>query len=372
MTFSPIFKKAYWTLAAAGATYILALLLFTNESLQRHALYLHKLNAGSWQDLNKPEQFGFSKNQISPFNINTPDDETLYAWLILPIGLYAKHEDTLLAEPTGLASDITKTTAFDLLTSDPESRLVINCGSLVSLKRYNAGTVAQGWRTDTYRSLSAASSEKIFVLAVDYRGFGYSTGDPSEEGVIIDAVATVNWALEVARIPSERIVLLGQSLGTAVTTAVAEHYITLDPKVEFAGVVLVAGFTDIPGLMLSYSFGGIFPVLGPLKGYPWLQKWFANRMKDTWDTKERIKNIVQRSDRVRLSILHAKSDRDIPWQHAEGIFQAAANGTSQEPLTIKDINQAKQTSDLGEGGILDIWDDGKNRIIRKEVLRHGG
>lgn len=68
-----------------------------------------------------------AENQITPFNFTTPDDETLYAWHVMPLGLYAKHEEEMLQQPSGLVEDITKAKAFDLLTSDPEARLIISC-----------------------------------------------------------------------------------------------------------------------------------------------------------------------------------------------------------------------------------------------------
>jgi len=45
----------------------------------------------------------------------------------MPLGLYAKHESEILQQPSGLADDITQTTAFRLLRDDPDSRLIINC-----------------------------------------------------------------------------------------------------------------------------------------------------------------------------------------------------------------------------------------------------
>ena len=73
------------------------------------------------------------------------------------------------------------------------------------------------------------------MLSVDYRGYGKSTGSPSEAGLIQDGIATVDWAMSVAGVASERIVVVGQSLGTAVTSGVVEHFAARD--VEFAGVI---------------------------------------------------------------------------------------------------------------------------------------
>jgi abhydrolase domain-containing protein 12 len=105
----------------------------------------------------------------------------------------------------------------------------------------NAGDIVQGWRTETYRALYAANTSNIHILAIDYRGFGLSTGYPTELGLIIDGIAAVNWALEVAKVPADRIVIVGQSLGTGVAAGVVEHF--AKEHVDFAGVVLVAGFT---------------------------------------------------------------------------------------------------------------------------------
>lgn len=69
----------------------------------------------------------YTGNQVTPFGIATSDNETLYAWHVLPLGLYAKHENELLNQSPGFAEDVTNTTAFQLLRNDPESKLVISC-----------------------------------------------------------------------------------------------------------------------------------------------------------------------------------------------------------------------------------------------------
>lgn len=78
------------------------------------------------------------------------------------------------------------------------------------------------YRVANYRAL-AAGGRKVHVLAFDYRGFGRSTGSPSASGFILDALAVVEWAMCVARVPPERIMIFGQSLETAVAVAVSER-----------------------------------------------------------------------------------------------------------------------------------------------------
>src|SRR5215475_7529206 len=57
------------------------------------------------------------------------------------------------------------------------------------------------------------------LVALSYRGYGGSTGEPSEAGLINDAMAAYDFA--AARYPAGRIVLWGESLGTGVAIALA-------------------------------------------------------------------------------------------------------------------------------------------------------
>jgi len=362
--FAPIFKKAYLTVFFVTSLYILALVALTNPWLQRHVIYVHKIHTTWWHDINKPERFGFAKNQITPFNFTTLDNETIYAWHVMPLGLYAKHESEILQQPSGCAEDITKTKAFRLLRDDPDSRLIINFHG-------NAGTVAQGWRTDSYRALSDGSTSNIHILAIDYRGFGYSTGFPTEDGVIADGVAAVDWALQVAKIPSSRIVILGQSLGTAVTAGVVERF--AKRGIDFAGIVLVAGFTTMPNLLTEYSIAGYIPLLSPLKRYPALQKYLTNYVVDTWQSAPRLANIVRLSKKIRLFIIHARDDYEIPWTQSEGLFAAAANATTDGGMdvTLFEKMKARSTIDMGDGAFISTWKASESKIIREEILAYG-
>ncbi|KAJ5041748.1 uncharacterized protein L3040_005317 [Drepanopeziza brunnea f. sp. 'multigermtubi'] len=361
---APIFKRAYILLFSSIALYSLALIAVANPWLQRHVLYVHKLHTAWWVDINKPEQFGFAKNQITPFNFSTPDGETIYAWHVMPLGLYAKHEYEILQQPSGCAEDITKTKAFQLLKNDPDARLIINFHG-------NAGTVAQGWRTDSYRSLSDGSTSNIHILAFDYRGFGLSTGTPTEAGVITDGIAAVNWALNVAQVPPSRIVLLGQSLGTAVTSAVALHFAQL--SIDFAGVVLVAGFTSIPNLLTQYSILGVLPILSPFGKHPMLQRLLSSQVVDRWESAEQIAHLVKLSKRLRLFIIHSKDDPEIPWTQSEGLFAAAANATTDGGMGIELFEKMKkrETVEMEGGAFVSTWKDGGDRIIREEIVGHG-
>lgn len=219
--------------------------------------------------------------------------------------------------------------------------------------------------------MSDGSTSNIHILAIDYRGFGLSTGSPTEAGVITDGIAAVDWALNVAKVPSDRIVILGQSLGTGVTSAVVEHYAI--KGVNFAGVVLVAGFMSMPELLPDYSIGGYLPVLSPLKSTPALLRFFNSHIVDKWPSTTRLANFVRLSKRVRLFIIHAKDDYEIPWAQSEGLFAAAANATTDGGMDIELLRKmkARTTIDMGDGAFISTWKAGEHKIIREEIVAYG-
>jgi abhydrolase domain-containing protein 12 len=218
-------------------------------------------------------------------------------------------------------------------------------------------------------------------VTIDYRGFGYSTGSPFERGLIIDGISLVNWAIDVAGIPPNRIVLLGQSLGTAVATAVADHFIT-EENLEFKGIVLVAGFSDMPTLLENYAIGGFIPILSPLRPYPMVQKWFGKHIQETWYTITRLDNLVRKSKNINLRLIHAKDDYEIPWTHSNLLFNAAANATSDRGLNLEQIDAVKIREDLGGSGYTntwtaseencEYWENCGTKSIRQDIVFHGG
>ena len=56
------------------------------------------------------------------------------------------------------------------------------------------------------------------ILAVAYRGFSASEGKPTQEGILLDSEAVLEFAKSEERINNERVFLVGRSLGGAVAT----------------------------------------------------------------------------------------------------------------------------------------------------------
>lgn len=340
------------------------LLFATIPFFQRHFLYLHKANTLFWHDIDKPEPWGFAQNQVTPFKLPTSDGESLYAWHILPLPLYGKHEEDIASsrEP-GFCEKVTDTAAFRLLRDDPDAKVLLYFHG-------NAGHVANGWRPDTYHALTDATS--YHVITVDYRGFGKSTGTPSEKGLILDGMALVDWAINVAGVPPERIVLYGQSLGTAVVSGVAE--VCAVDGIEFSGIVLVAGFSNLPAMLTGYRISGYVPIFGPFLWLPFMSRWLQRFVYEKWQSDGRLAHVVKLTkSRLRLSFVHGKNDMDIPCLESDKLFRAAAMPTvtgDPEEVDFESIKAGK-TVKRGEDGFVTTWVAEPNIIIRQEQSPHG-
>jgi fermentation-respiration switch protein FrsA (DUF1100 family) len=93
----------------------------------------------------------------------------------------------------------------------------------------------------------ALAKEGMSVLLFDYRGYGDNPGQPSEEGLALDARAAYRF-LKAKGIPDDRLLYFGESLGAAVVTELATEH----PP---AGIVLRSPFTDLAEVgQIHYPF----------------------------------------------------------------------------------------------------------------------
>jgi fermentation-respiration switch protein FrsA (DUF1100 family) len=80
----------------------------------------------------------------------------------------------------------------------------------------NAGNLSfHGATLEPFRALG------LQAVLFDYRGYGLSTGSPTEEGLLRDGEAALNYVEGTLGAPRERIVFFGQSLGAGVATLLA-------------------------------------------------------------------------------------------------------------------------------------------------------
>jgi abhydrolase domain-containing protein 12 len=370
-----VVKPLLGTIAAGAGLYLIFLALLTIPFLQDHVIYLHRVTLTWFQDVNVPEQWGFLRNQVTPFHLTTPDGETLHAWHILPLDIYRRNEKALRDEPAGLCHDISERRGFRLLKDDPDAKLVIYLHGA-------AGTLGSGWRPQSYRAISAAESS-VHILAIDYRGFGTSTGWPSEAGLLTDALTLANFAMNTAGIPPERTVIFAQSLGTAVAIALAHHLSLQAPPTLFAGMVLTAPFADVELLTETYRVAGTIPLLSPVAYFPKALAFFNRFIISKWPSKDKLAALIrhcehlklaQRENKYDITLIHAEDDYDIPWMHSEIVFWHAVNATrdSGASLSFEELESEKEIrkSALGAGGWEVEW-KGRGGVVREQIVKHG-
>ncbi|KAI4225439.1 MAG: hypothetical protein L6R36_003923 [Xanthoria steineri] len=365
----PLLKYMTASAAVAVGLYAVLLGLLTRPSFQAHVVYLHKIQMTWFRDLNAPESFGFLRGQVTPFSIRSSDGGALYAWHILPVELYRQHESTLTHEASGFVQRVESRLAFKMLRDNPEARLIVHMHGA-------AGTVGSGYRVPNYRALSAGDPQNIHVLTFDYRGFGRSQGTPSERGLVMDAISVVEWAMNTAGIPPSRIMIFGQSIGTAVTLAVSEHFVLQSPPIVFAGAVLVAPFADVASLVATYRVAGSIPLLSPLARFPELFRYLSTYIRDSWSSKDRIARYIRASEdseeRYRVTLIHAEDDWDIPYHHTQTLFWHAVKAMADHDISYEELELKKNTSktDLGAAGSVMAWQTNKG-IVREEILKTG-
>jgi uncharacterized protein len=153
----------------------------------------------------------------------------------------------------------------------------------------NAGNVS-----DRLAHVALLSAAGFDVLAFDYRGYGHSSGRPSEHGTYRDARAARDALLRQDGVDGARVLYLGESLGGAVALA-------LSIEVPPAGLILQSTFTSVRAMArLHYPF--IPRALVP-DAYPSL-------------------SIIRRL-RAPVLVLHGARDSIVPLMDGEALFDAA-------------------------------------------------
>lgn len=188
------------------------------------------------------------------------------------------------------------------------------------------GTRSTSHRVDLYKVLS--NQMHFHVITFDYRGFADSTHIwPTSDGMTNDTNAVYRWLRINYGIPSERIVVWGHSLGTAVTVRFLSSVTESIPK----AAILEAPFTTIQDATI------VFPITRLFKFLPWYEWCFFESLAQNPKTRF---NSTALLDRVRtpLLILHAKDDGIIPFNQGKQLHQIA------EQIQPTDIVRARFVS----------------------------
>lgn len=190
----------------------------------------------------------------------------------------------------------------------------------------NAGNISH--RLD---SINIFHQLGLSVLIIDYRGYGKSTGTPSEQGSYIDAETAWDYLTKEKEIPDKDIILFGRSLGGAVATWLAA-------KQSAAALIIESTFTSIADMGKHY--------------YPYLPTSLLARIE--YLSIERIANI-----KTPILVIHSQSDEIVPYQYGQKLFEKAKTETTNEKSFLEIIGGHN------EGYLISgkQYTDGLNRFI---------
>jgi len=239
-----------------------------------------------------PESMGLAFEDLS---LQTQDGETITGWFV----------------PAGAGRGGS--------TNRPMSqRTVLVCHG-------NGGDI--GDRVDTVKTFHDMG---LNVLMFDYRGYGLSTGKPSEKGTYLDALSAWNYLKAERKIEPRNIAVFGQSLGGAVAVWLSE-------QVTPGALILESTFTSAPE-MASQMF-------------PFLPVRLFCRFK--YDSLKRVGKV-----NCPVLIAHSRDDEMVPFEQGRRLFE-----TAREPKQFVEM-----TGTHNECGI--DFDSAYRAIAAEFINRH--
>ncbi len=127
------------------------------------------------------------------------------------------------------------------------------------------------------------------VLAYDYRGYGTSTGAPTERGAYEDAHAAYDYLTQTLHVEPARIISYGHSLGAA-------------------AAIELASTRPVAALIADAPFVSAFRVMTHVQLLPW----------DRFNNASRIRRV-----KCPVLVIQGKNDEVIPWWHGQRIYELA-------------------------------------------------
>jgi uncharacterized protein len=166
-------------------------------------------------------------------------------------------------------------------------------------------------------------AEGTGIVALSYRGYAGSSGQPSERGLLQDAAAA--YAFTAARYGADRIVVWGFSLGTGVAVAIAAEH-------PVGKLILEAPYTSIADVgATAFRFAPV--------------RWL---IRDPFPSDQRMARVT-----APLLIMHGERDARIPIGFGERLFALA--------------HEPKQFVRFPGGGHADLDDYGALETARQFI-----
>jgi len=145
----------------------------------------------------------------------------------------------------------------------------------------------------------------ITSYSFDYRGYGKSSGWPSEKGFLTDGRGVISYVTRAEKISKGDLVFIGISLGTAPAARLAVEY-------EVAALVLFSPFISLKAVASE----GMFFWAVPFLFYAFDVATAVSELQDTC-----------------LLIAHGNLDHIIPYAHAETVLRSYQGQAYSELIT---------------------------------------
>lgn len=172
----------------------------------------------------------------------------------------------------------------------------------------------------------ALAQDGAAVLGAGYPGYGGNAGTPNQTALYQAAQTNYDWLIQQG-IPSARIIIIGESLGSGVAVHLASQN-------GAAGLIMIAAHSGMDEIAQRQ-----FPI-------------FPAR----WLVKDRYPNLSH-IDRIDMPLfwIHGTKDGLIPFAAGQRLFNAARHPKAAYPIK--------------NAGHNDLWDTGIDQIIREAATR---
>jgi hypothetical protein len=151
-------------------------------------------------------------------------------------------------------------------------------------------------------------AQQYNVFLPDYRGYGKSEGSPSLAGAQMDINSAMKYVLQRPEIDTERIVVLAQSLGGAMSLFNVAH----SPyRHKIKALITDSAFSDYRGIVREKL--GVFWLTWPLQ-WP---------LSYTVDNDYSPMVVADKISPIPLLIIHGDQDQVVPLSHGQALFDRA-------------------------------------------------
>jgi fermentation-respiration switch protein FrsA (DUF1100 family) len=173
----------------------------------------------------------------------------------------------------------------------------------------NAGNIS--YRFDMIRHLMALP---VDIFIIDYRGYGRSEGSPGESGLYLDARAAWSCLTNERKIPADRIIIFGKSIGGVFAIDLARHLQT--EGIKPAGLIVQSSFTSAADMAAAV-----------LPFYP------RALLRAKMDSISKIRDIS-----CPKLFIHSRADEVVPFKLGYKLYEAASDPKEFYEVTNSDHN----------------------------------